>query len=165
VQRLYTDKLFSKWPVMLVFLLLCVPALAQKRKVKQERITLKNVPGETKQDRKIITPRRRKQLQSQDFINRRKTYRDKLTKREKRQIDKVSGVDRKAERKKQRKEIKEKKQIARAEKKLRKKHLAIHTPDVRKQMKNNYKKTIKELHQKKRNNRYSQKPKKRKQNR
>lgn len=154
-------------PVLLVVLLLCLPVqiTAQKRSPKQERITVKDVPDEYKHMKKNITPRKRKQLQTKDFINRRKTYRDNMTKREKRQIDKFTGINRKAERKKHRKKIKEKKQYARSEKKLRRKHMALQTPEVRKRMKKHYKKTQKEfiaLQQKKRNNPYSQKSKKRK---
>jgi len=154
-------------PVLLVGMLLCVSmqGTAQKRSAKQERVTVKDVPDEYKHRKKNITPRKRKQLQTKDFINRRKTYRDKMTKREKRQIDKLIGIDRKAERKKQRKEIREKKQLAKDERKLRRKHLALQTPEVRKRMKKNLKKTKKEfiaLQQKKRNNPYSLKNKKHK---
>jgi hypothetical protein len=165
VQKLFTDKLSMTLPVLLVGMLLCVSmqGMAQKRSAKQERITVKDVPDEYKHGKKNITPHKRKKLQTKDFINRRKTYRDKMTKREKRQIDKIIGIDRKAERKKQRKEMREKKQIAKAEKKLRKKHLALQTPEVRKRMKKNLKKTKKDfidLQQRKRKikNPYNQEP-------
>ncbi|MCX7742968.1 MAG: hypothetical protein N2167_00240 [Flavobacteriales bacterium] len=141
--------------------------MAQKRSGKQERVTVKDVPDEYKHGKKNIKPHQRKKMQTKDFINRRKTYRDKMTKREKRQIDKIIGIDRKAERKKHRKELKEKREFARAERKLRRKHLALQTPEVRKRMKKNLKKTQKEfiaLQQKQWENPYSKKPKKRKSN-
>ncbi len=154
---------------MLLCLFFFIPAyvVAQKVSKKQERVTVKDVPDEYKHGKKNLTPHQRKKLQTKDFINRRKTYRDKMTKREKRQIDKIIGVDRKAERKKLRKEQKEKRQYARAERKLRRKHLALQTPEVRKRMKKNLKKTKKEFiasQQKRWENPYSKRNKKRKSN-
>ncbi len=154
---------------MLLCLIFFIPAyvVAQKVSKKQERVTVKDVPDEYKHGKKNLTPHQRKKLQTKDFINRRKTYRDKMTKREKRQIDKIIGVDRKAERKKLRKEQKEKREYARAERKLRRKHLALQTPEVRKRMKKNLKKTKKEFiasQQKRWENPYSKRNKKRKSN-
>lgn len=147
-----------------------LPSLAQKRSAKQERIIVKDVPDEYKSRKKNITPHKRKKLQTKNFINRKKTLGDKLTKREKREIEKASGIDkleRKTIRKTKRKKIKEDKRLARAEKKLRRKHLSLQEPDVKKRMKKNLKKTKKEfisLQQKKRkaSNPYTKKPSKQK---
>jgi hypothetical protein len=169
VRRLSTNKFLLKKLALLLCLWFFIPAyvVAQKRSSKQERVTVKDVPDEYKHGKKNLKPHQREKLQTKDFINRRKTYRDKMTKREKRQIDKIIGVDRKAVRKKIRKERKEKREYARAERKLRRKHLALQTPEVRKRMKKNLKKTKKEftaLQQKKWENPYSKKTKKRKSN-
>lgn len=163
------QKLFSNNHIVVIsFILACLCAsvqsnvlFAQKRNPKIERTTVKDAPEETKHNKKNVRPKKRKKLQSRDFINHKYSMRKKMTAKEKRQVDKIAGVDRKKVRKEKKKEKKTDRYFKKEERKLRRKHMRLQDPDVRKRMRKNFRKTKKEfisLQQKKRKNPLNKKP-------
>jgi hypothetical protein len=129
--------------MMFLFFLFVVSVNAQQHNPKLKKI--KVAKGKDESGKKYITPKQRKKLQSKDFIERRKSLRNKLTEREKRQIDRVLGVNRKANNTEAKKKDEKTNKLKNQEKKLRKKHLSIQKEAVRKRIKKNLKKAEKKI--------------------